>query len=190
MANGQDGLAKLDAATFNSYLPEGFTPICLPERGLGASEPRGFDGKNQDRKKREEPPTPPPFCYKEVEDTFDKVLCKEFENNCTLTTKIFISRGKVKLYDPCLPALVRMYNAGLSFALLLFFLLGCKTLLEILPCPAAFQKSYKLNNRPQAGRIASFSYGRRPACSIVFFFRKPAVYCKFSPQLTRLCTKD
>jgi hypothetical protein len=45
------------------------------------------------------------------------------------------------------------------------------------PFPAALQKSYKLNNR-----IASISYGRRPACSIASL-----VYWKCSPQLTRPC---
>jgi hypothetical protein len=75
-----------------------------------------------------------------------------------------------------LPAFVRTYNAGLSFALFCFA-----------QQPCCFQ-------------AASLITGRRPAelqaleTAVVrhayFYGRKPAVYCKLFPQLTRHCDFD
>jgi hypothetical protein len=107
-----------------------------------------------------------------------------------------------------LPALVRTYNEGLSFALLLLLLFlflflqthypefcildqfhhGFSILHHCMqPCPAALP-----------GRnITSFITGRRPACSIAYFYRSkagslvlkgfPAIYKTL--RFSALCTK-
>jgi hypothetical protein len=92
-----------------------------------------------------------------------------------------------------LPALVRMYNAGLSFALLFFFFLGSQTLLKILhycpispcfqhiaplhsalpgslarqPCPAALPRRLAPQPCPSASQKSLQAVGRH-ACSIAY----------------------
>jgi hypothetical protein len=48
------------------------------------------------------------------------------------------------------------------------------------------QQATALPDNTLAGRIASFSYGRSPACSIAFFFRpKAGSLLQLSPAVTR-----
>merc|ERR1712018_612786 len=83
MAKGQE---KIDAASLNAVLPEGYTRVCKE-----GEEPRGAQ-QGEPRGKRQVDGSDNP-CWTIVDADFDSSKCSSFENTCS-TKKPYVGRGQ------------------------------------------------------------------------------------------------